>query len=83
MDNNTHSFTELQALIHSDSEYAWAWQCNLAMPLMDATGVSQAKANEAAALIRRQVFNYDSTHHERYHWAKSGAQAYFEARTAA
>jgi hypothetical protein len=31
-------FETLKNAINSDPEYAWAWQCNLAVPIMDAAG---------------------------------------------
>lgn len=77
--SEVHAFSALQKLIHSDPEYAWAWHCNLAVPIIDA-GASQRQANEAAALIMAQMFDYDITAHPNYQWEKSGAQAYFEAR---
>jgi len=75
-----HAFTALKTLIETDPEYAWTWHCNLAVPIMDATGASQAKANQAAALIMAQMFDYDITEHPNYRWGKSGHQAYFETR---
>lgn len=77
------AFDALKRLIQSDLEYAWAWHCNLAVPIIDAACVSHLMANRAAALIMRQMFDYDITTHPFYHSGKSGAQSYFEARVAA
>ncbi len=79
----THPFETLKTEIQSDPGYAWAWHCNLAVPIMDATGISHAKANEAAALIMAQMFHYDITTHPHYEGGKSPAQEYFEIRVAA
>lgn len=78
-----HPFEAIKQLINSDAEYAWAWQSNLAMPIMDAACVSHQKANEAAALIMMQMFECDITKHPNYAGKKSPHQAYFEARVAA
>lgn len=78
-----HAFTALKDLIKTDPEYAWAWHCNLAVPIVDALGVSHTKANEAAALIMAQMFDHDITQHPHFHGEKSGAQMYFEARVEA
>lgn len=77
-----HPMEELKDGIHSDPEYAWSWQCNLAVPIMDAIGVSHKDANRAAALIMAQMFDYDITAHPHYEWGKSPQQIYFEARVA-
>jgi hypothetical protein len=78
-----HAFTALKDLINTDTEYAWAWHCNLAVPIMDAACVNHATANEAAALIMAQMFDHDITQHPQYQGEKSGAQIYFEARVEA
>ena len=78
-----HPFTALKAAIHADPDYAWGWHCNLAVPVMDAAGVSHDGANKAAALIMCQLFDYDITAHPHYEGKKSSAQEYFEMRVAA
>lgn len=75
-------FTGLKAAIHADPEYAWSWLCNLAVPIMDVTGLDHQQANRAAALIMAQMFDYDITNHPFYRVGKSPQQAYFEARVA-
>ena len=82
-DLTPHPFDAIKAMIHADPEYAWGWQCNLAVPFMDATGVTHSQANRGAALIMAQMFDYDITTHPHYTAGKSGAQAYYEARVAA
>lgn len=63
-----------------DPEYAWAWHCNLAMPIMDATGISHEQANEAAAHLMQYLWGCDITAHPLYEYGKSGAQSYAEIR---
>ena len=70
-----HPFAAIKRLIHDDPDYAWSWQCNLAVPIMDAAMVSHADANRAAALIMAQMFDCDITLHPHYPAkAKQGAQ---------
>jgi hypothetical protein len=66
----------------ADEGYAWAWFCNLAVPIMDVTGVSHQKANEAAAHLMQHLFGVDITTHPHYEHGKSGAQQYAEFRIA-
>lgn len=73
----------LSAEIASDPEIAWAWHCNLAMPIMDAADTSHKLANEAAAHLMQHLFGYDVTTDTRYEYGKSGAQGYAEMRIAA
>ena len=55
-----HPFTALQQAIHADPDYAWGLHCNLAMPILDAIGVSHEQANLAAAHLMSFLFNYDT-----------------------
>lgn len=66
-----------------EPEYAWGWHCNLAVPIMDATGISHRKANEAAAHLMQHLWGCDITTHPHYEYGKSGAQTYAEIRIAA
>lgn len=70
-------------LMRDDPEYAWAWHCNIAVPIMDAIGVSHERANVAAAYLMSALFEYDITGHPHFNYEKSGAQAYHEMRLAA
>lgn len=81
-DDLKKAWDTFQQAMRSDPEYAWAWHCNLAVPIMDAAGVSHEKANIAAALIMSQMFEYDITSHPHYEYGKSHAQAYGEMRIA-
>lgn len=77
MDNG---FEALKNAIHADPDYAWGWQCNLAVPIMETVAkVTHSQANAAAAFIMRQVFDYDITTHPNFHGYKSAAQSHFEA----
>ena len=78
-----HPFARLRQVIYDDLEYAWAWQCNLAVPILDTIPCTHAHANEAAALIMAQMFGYDITKHPEYTAGKSPAQEYFEMRVEA
>lgn len=87
MDNNQVSIPSAVAAIKQamadDPGYAWAWHCNIAVPIMDATGVSHETANEAAAHLMQHLFDCDITTNEHYQYGKSGAQQYAETRIAA
>ena len=63
-----------------DPDYAWGWHCNLAMPIMDATGITHEQANMAAAHLMQHLWKCDITTHPHYQYEKSGAQAYAEFR---
>lgn len=78
-----HPFGALKDAIHADPDYAWGWLCNLAVPIMDVTSCTHEYANQAAALIMAQMFDYDATALPHYQGGKSGHQHYFEARVAA
>jgi hypothetical protein len=73
----------LSAEIAANPDHAWGWHCNIAMPIMDATGVSHELANQAAAHLMQHLFGYDITTDERYQYQKSNAQSYAEIRIAA
>jgi hypothetical protein len=50
----------LRASLQKDNGYAWAWHCNIAMPLFDAkVGLSHREANDCAAILMRHLFNVD------------------------
>lgn len=76
-------FAALKAAIHDDPEYAWAWHCNLAVPIMDAANVAHLPANQAAALIMAQMFDYDITTHPYWEGPKASYHEYYELRVAA
>lgn len=63
-----------------DPDYAWGWHCNLAVPIMDATGITHEQANMAAAHLMQHLWKCDITTHPNYQYEKSGAQSYAEFR---
>lgn len=63
-----------------DPDYAWGWHCNLAVPIMDATGITHKQANMAAAHLMQHLWKCDITTHPNYQYEKSDAQAYAEFR---
>lgn len=51
-------FTTLKEAVQNDPEYAWGWQCNLAMTLLDAgVGLNSLQANKAANSIMSHLFD--------------------------
>jgi hypothetical protein len=78
----TTGIESLIAEMAANPELAWAWHCNIAMPIMDAAGVSHQVANETAAHLMQHLFRYDITQHPHYVYEKSGAQQYAEMRIA-
>lgn len=84
MGEHTNPVQALLAHIASDEGIAWAWFCNIAVPIMDVVdGCTHKQANEAAAHLMQHLFNYDITKHELYGYDKSVAQQYAEFRIAA
>lgn len=77
-----NEYVAMRALINRDPEYAWALFCNIAVPIMDAAGVTHQVANETAAHIMQHLWGCDITQHEHYAYGKSGAQSYAEFRIA-
>jgi hypothetical protein len=61
--NPLHARQALEAALKADPDYAWAWHCNLAMPIMDDLKVSREHANWAAARLMRHCFDIDITRH--------------------
>lgn len=66
----SQAFATLMTHMHDDPEYAWAWQCNLAMAFMDTTPSTMEDrhqiANEGAARFMQVCFKIDITKHEHY-----------------
>ena len=58
-------FEELKTLIENDSSYAWAWHCNLAVPMKD-EGIDHETANRAAARIMSTMFGIDTSKFKEY-----------------
>jgi len=49
----------LRKAMQDDHDYAWTWQCNLAMMVKDAGGCSHKEANDAAMGFMRLCFDFD------------------------
>lgn len=60
----------LTAALKADPEYAWAWHCNLAMPIMDGAKVSHRIANLTAARLMRHLFDIDTEKHQHFEIAE-------------
>lgn len=73
------AFARLKAAIADDPDYAWAWHCNLAMPIKDELDVSHEQANQAAARLMRHTFDFDSAEHPYF---KDFAKEWAHVRTA-
>jgi hypothetical protein len=54
----THPFDALKKELHADQEYAWTWQCNIAMAAYD-QGIDRDKANNIARLFMQRSFGVD------------------------
>jgi len=55
----------LQAAMQADFDYAWMWQCNLAMAFYD-EGVDAYRANRGAARFMQHAFGVNITASERF-----------------
>ncbi|MEN2749317.1 hypothetical protein [Sphingomonas sp. T9W2] len=80
--SDKHPIVLLSDVIMADEEYAWAFFCNVAVPIMDAAGVDHKTANQTAAHLMQHLFEYDVTGHPLYEYGKSDAQQYAEFRVA-
>jgi hypothetical protein len=62
----------LTVAIKDDPDYAWGWQCNIAMASFD-EGLNKPAANRAAARFMRNCFGVDMTKHEHFEETQEGA----------
>jgi hypothetical protein len=60
------AMARIRAAIASDEGYAWGWQSNLAMPILDDLGVNHKLANRAGARLLQHLFGYDITKQKEY-----------------
>ena len=56
----------LKFAMKDDPDYAWAWHCNVAMPIKDSIGCSHKDANVAAARVMQHLFEVDITKMKEY-----------------
>lgn len=74
------AWATFRRLMCNDPEYAWTWHYNLAVPIMDAAGVSHRVANQTAAYLMSALFECDVTTHPHFQYSKGAAQRYHEMR---
>lgn len=55
------SMKQLISTMQQDRGYAWSWQCNIAMAILDSGGCTHRQANLAAARVMQRVFDVDVT----------------------
>jgi len=60
-----NSYEHLQKEIQKDQDYAWAWHCNIAMPIYDA-GISHEHADMLAQVILQHLFQVSSDYIDGY-----------------
>lgn len=60
---NGNAVKALMKVLQDDPEMAWAWHCNIAMPIMDELNVSHKQANFAAARLMSHLFEVDMQAH--------------------
>ena len=70
-----NAMQSLTAALKGDPEYAWAWHCNLAMPIMDNAKVSHRVANITAARLMQHLFGIDTEKHPHFEVAVEAPQA--------
>jgi len=63
------AFQSLKDALHADSDYAWAWHCNLAMPIMDSIHCTPEQANKASADLMKYLFDIDVRKFAEWHHA--------------
>lgn len=80
MNKTEQAWNHLKGLCFADPDYAWAVHCNIAMPIIDAIGVTSEQGNIASANVMRLLFDYDITTHRYFNGKKSPAQEYVELR---
>jgi hypothetical protein len=56
---------EVLSMAMKDEDYAWGWQCNIAMSFVDVGG-GHLEANKAAANFMKQTFDVDITKFKEY-----------------
>lgn len=77
-EHTKHPIVLLSQALAADDGYAWAFFCNVAVPIMNAAHVDHKTANEAAAHLMQHLFEYDVTAHPLYQYGKSDAQKHAE-----
>jgi len=65
-DTPVHNMRGLMEKMQADKPYAWAWHCNIAMPIMDSIGISHEQANNAARYVMLHSFGVDVTQYDEW-----------------
>jgi hypothetical protein len=73
---------QLVHVVNHDRDYAWVWQCSLAMAILDEGG-SHELSNRAAARFLQQIFAVDITKFAEFkdfeeQWKKDASKKYYE-----
>lgn len=63
---------ELKRALQRDQDLAWAWHCNIAMPIHDSAPawISLRAANDCAARVMEHLFGVDIT--KNHNWGTRG-----------
>jgi hypothetical protein len=61
------AFQALKTALLADDQYAWAWHCNLAMPIMDSIHCTPEEANKAGADLMKYLFSIDVRKFKEWH----------------
>ena len=63
--NINKAYDTIKKWINEDPEYAWAWHCNIAMPMQD-EGCSYDLANRGTARVMSMLFGVDTSKNKNY-----------------
>lgn len=63
------AYDAMKAAMSADSDYAWSWHCNIAMPLID-SGVDAALAQQCASRLMQHFWSVDTSKHEHFATAR-------------
>ena len=58
----------IKKAMENDSELAWSWHCNIAMPIHDATNLPKRKCNQIAVNLMRHLFDVDTSENDHYEY---------------
>jgi hypothetical protein len=56
----------IKKAMEEDSDFAWSWHCNLAMPIKDLTNLPHRKCNQIAAFLMKHLFEIDTSENPNY-----------------
>ena len=58
----------IKKAMKEDSDFAWSWHCNLAMPIHDMTRLSKRKCNQIAVVLMKHLFEIDTSENPNYEY---------------